>query len=100
MRVYRYVRDGDPRAPEEARRRFTAGRQGHLSDDPLTNMKSAHRETAKKAAEEGFVGITAGLVELFPDLVAPLDTGLFVLFAEALYPGFGGDLIAGSFTIT
>lgn len=39
MRVYRYVRDGDPRAPEEARRRFTAGRQGHLSDDPLTNMK-------------------------------------------------------------
>ena len=39
MRVYRYVRDGDPRAPEEARRRFTAGRQGHLWDDPLTNMK-------------------------------------------------------------
>lgn len=42
-------------------------------------------------------GITAGLVELLPDLVAPLDTGLLVLFAEALHPGFGGDLIAGSF---
>lgn len=39
IRVYRYVRDGDPRAVEEARRRFLAGRQGHLSDDPLTNMK-------------------------------------------------------------
>lgn len=39
MRVYRYVRDGDPRAVEEASRRFCAGKQGHLSDDPLTNMK-------------------------------------------------------------
>lgn len=39
IRVYRYVRDGDPRALKEARRKFNAGRQGHLSDDPLTNMK-------------------------------------------------------------
>ena len=39
IRVYRYVRDGDPRALEESRRKFTAGRQGHLSDDPLTNMR-------------------------------------------------------------
>lgn len=39
IRVYRYVRDGDPRALEEAQRKFTAGKQGHLSDDPLTNMK-------------------------------------------------------------
>ncbi len=39
IRVYRYVRDGDPRALEETRRKFRAGGQGHLSDDPLTNMK-------------------------------------------------------------
>lgn len=39
MRVYRYVRDGDPRAVEESLRKFRAGGQGHLSDDPLTNMK-------------------------------------------------------------
>lgn len=39
MRMYRYVRDGDFRAVEEARRKFWTGKQGHLSDDPLTNMK-------------------------------------------------------------
>ena len=39
MRMYRYVRDGDFRAVEEARRVFCAGKQGHLSDEPLTNMK-------------------------------------------------------------
>lgn len=39
MRMYRYVRDGDLRAVERARRIFCAGKQGHLSDDPLTNMK-------------------------------------------------------------
>ncbi len=38
-RMYRYVRDGDLRAVEEAHRNFCAGKQGHLSDDPLTNMK-------------------------------------------------------------
>lgn len=37
--MYRYVRDGDFRAVEEARRVFCAGKQGHLSDEPLTNMK-------------------------------------------------------------
>lgn len=39
MRIYRHVRDGDLRALEEARRTFCARKQGHLSDDPLTNMK-------------------------------------------------------------
>lgn len=39
MRMYRYVRDGDLRAVQEARRAFCAGKQGHLSDDPLMNMK-------------------------------------------------------------
>jgi len=39
MRMYRYVQDGDFRAVEEARRNFCAGKQGHLSDEPLINMK-------------------------------------------------------------
>lgn len=39
MRMYRYVRDGDLRAVERARQTFCARKQGHLSDDPLTNMK-------------------------------------------------------------
>lgn len=39
LRMYRYVRNGDPRAVEEARKSFCARKQGHLSDDPLMNMK-------------------------------------------------------------
>lgn len=39
MRIYRHVRDGNLRAVEEARNTFRARKQGHLSDDPLTNMK-------------------------------------------------------------
>ncbi len=39
MRMYRYVRDGDLRAVERARQTFCARKQGHLSDEPLTNMK-------------------------------------------------------------
>ena len=39
MRMYRHVRDGDLRSVEEARLTFCAQKQGHLSDDPLTNMK-------------------------------------------------------------
>ena len=39
MRIYRHIRDGDFRAVEETRQTFRAERQGHLSDEPLTNMK-------------------------------------------------------------
>lgn len=39
LRMYRYIRDGDLRAVKEAQRKFTAEGQGHLSDDPLTNIK-------------------------------------------------------------
>lgn len=39
MRIYRHIRDGNFRAVEEARQTFHAGKQGHLSDEPLTNMK-------------------------------------------------------------
>ena len=39
----------------------------------------------------------ASFIDCFPDLLTPLDTGLLVLFAEALDPCFGGDLITGCF---
>ncbi len=39
MLQYEYLKAGDPAALEEAKKMFSAGEQGHLSEDPLRNMK-------------------------------------------------------------
>lgn len=39
MLQYEYLKMGDPKALREAKRMFVAAEQGHLSDDPLRNIK-------------------------------------------------------------
>lgn len=38
MLQYELIRDGDPRAEEEAERMIHSAEMGHLSDDPLKNL--------------------------------------------------------------